>query len=160
MLLFVSCAVLRHGASHWHHQPRVLHFCIIEDTVRALLENISKAAPIHSQSTKTIQHQTIATHPLNIPDTTTGTTLPKIDGVISVTEFQQAFKAVKERMSSCPSVLHYSMWKVVTLEDDLVEWLSIMMNLRFMYGFFSKQWAITIDVMIEKKKDVSKIHQL
>ena len=87
-------------------------------------------------------------------------TLPKIEGAISVEDFQQAFKIVKERTSSSPSSLHYSIWKIVAREDNMAQWLSIMMSLPFMYGFVNKRWATIIDIMIEKKKDVRKIHQL
>eukprot|EP00579_Thalassiosira_antarctica_P028243 CAMPEP_0202025664 /NCGR_PEP_ID=MMETSP0905-20130828/56998_1 /ASSEMBLY_ACC=CAM_ASM_000554 /TAXON_ID=420261 /ORGANISM="Thalassiosira antarctica, Strain CCMP982" /LENGTH=150 /DNA_ID=CAMNT_0048588655 /DNA_START=21 /DNA_END=469 /DNA_ORIENTATION=- len=89
-----------------------------------------------------------------IQQTSTTSKLPKIEGAISVAEFQQAFKAVKERTSSSSSGLHYSIWKVVAREDDLAEWLSIMTSLPFMYGFVNKRWATIVDVMIEKKKDV------
>ena len=47
--------------------------------------------------------------------------LPKIEEAISVAEFQQAFKVVKENTSSSPSGLHYFIWKVVICDDDLAE---------------------------------------
>ena len=87
-----------------------------------------------------------------VQQTSTNMTLPRIEGAILVEEFQQAFKIVKERTSSSPSSLHYSIWKIVAREDDLAQWLSIMMSLPFMYGFVNKRWATIIDVMIEKKK--------
>ena len=96
-----------------------------------------------------------------VEQTATNTTLLKIGGTISVAEFQQTFKAVKERISPpSPSSLHYSIWKVVVHKDNLEKWLSIMMSLTFMYGFDNKRWVTTIDVMIEKEKDIRKIHQL
>ena len=93
-----------------------------------------------------------------VQKTSTNSTLPKIEEAISVAEFQQAFKAVKEHILSSPSSLNHSIWKVVAREDGLVEWLSTMMSLPFMYGFVNKRWATIVDVMIEKKKDVRKIH--
>ena len=84
--------------------------------------------------------------------------LPKIDGFISPEKFQAAFKAVKERTTSSPSGLHYTLWKV--LAADLASWLSLLMSLPFMYGFAHQRWATMADVMLEKKKNVRKIHQL
>ena len=81
-----------------------------------------------------------------IQQTAMNTTLPMIDGAVSVADFQQAFNAVKERMSSSPSSIHYSTWKVVAHADYLVEWLSIMMNLPFMHGFVNERWEVTIDL--------------
>ena len=87
-----------------------------------------------------------------VQQTPTNKMLPKIEGAVLVAEFKQAFKAVKECTSSSPSSLHYSIWEVVACNDDLIEWLSIMMSLPFMYGFVNKRWATIIDVVIKKKK--------
>ena len=84
--------------------------------------------------------------------------LPRIYGTISVEEFQTAFKAVNERTSSSPSNLHYSIWKVVSQEDDLAESLGIMMSTPFMYGFVNTRWSTVVDVMLEKKKDNRRIY--
>jgi len=35
-----------------------------------------------------------------------------------------------------------------------------MISITFMYGFVGEQWTHKVDVMIEKKRDVRKIHQL
>ena len=83
-----------------------------------------------------------------------------IRGVISPDDFQSLFKAVRERTSSSPSGLHYTIWKAIAQEDDLASWLSIMMSLPFMYGFVNTRWAKMVDVMIEKKRGNRKIHML
>ena len=87
-------------------------------------------------------------------------TLPPMDNTISRENFQAAFKAVSERTTSLPSGFHYSMWKVLAKEDDILDWLSVTIILPFMYGFVNERWTTEIDVMLEKKRDVQKIHQL
>ncbi len=86
--------------------------------------------------------------------------LPPITGEISPDDLQSAYKAVSEKTSSSPSGLHYSIWKTLAREDDIVSWLSIMTSLPFMYGFTHPRWEKLVDVMLEKKKNVRKIHQL
>ena len=44
--------------------------------------------------------------------------------------------------------------------DYLAEFLCIMISLPFLYGFVNKRWTKEVDVMLEKKKGVRKIHQL
>ena len=88
------------------------------------------------------------------------TQLPKLTGVISPEDYQEAFKVVTEKTTSSPSGLHYSIWKTLAKEDDFAQWQSIMMSLPFMYGFVNNRWAKVVDVMLEKKKGVRQIHQL
>ena len=49
---------------------------------------------------------------------------------------------------------------MVAHEDDLVELMIVMMSLTFMYGFIKKWWSTVVSVVLEKKKDAQKIHQL
>lgn len=49
---------------------------------------------------------------------------------------------------------------MVAHEDDLVELMIVMMSLTFMYGFIKKWWSTVVNVVLEKKKDAQKIHQL
>ena len=66
--------------------------------------------------------------------------MPMARGSISKQEYQDAFKAVRERTSSSPdSGLHYTLWKALAKEDDLADWLSVMMSLPFMYGFVNER---------------------
>ena len=44
--------------------------------------------------------------------------------------------------------------------DYCAEFLFIMVSLPFMYGFVNNRWTREIDVMLEKKKGVRKIHLL
>jgi len=87
-------------------------------------------------------------------------TFPPMDNIISRDDFQAVIKALSERTTSSPSDLHYSIWKVLAREDDIMDWLSVMIRLHFMYGFVNNRWTTEIDVMLEKKRDVQKIHQL
>ena len=64
------------------------------------------------------------------------------------------------RTTSSPSGLHYSIWKALARENDIAKWLAIMMSLPFMHGFTHRRWTKMVDVMLEKKKGVRKIHQL
>jgi hypothetical protein len=87
--------------------------------------------------------------------------LPKITGKITKDEFQAAFKKVAERTSSSPSGLHYTIWKCLARDyDELASWLALMMSMPFEFGFVNNRWTKNIDVMLEKKKGVRKIHML
>lgn len=85
---------------------------------------------------------------------------PSISGMIHLDEYQAAFQSVKEGTSSSPSGLHYTIWKTIAFDPLLASYMTIMMRLPFMYGFKNDRWAKCIDVMLEKKKGVRKIHQL
>ena len=80
--------------------------------------------------------------------------------MISAKEFQGVFRAVSERITSSPSGLHYTLWKALAKEDDVASWLSIMMSLPFMHGFTTQRWTKMVDVMLEKKRGIRKIHLL
>jgi hypothetical protein len=84
--------------------------------------------------------------------------LPVIFGEISKEVFQEAFKRVGERTSSAG--IHYTLWKCLARDDECAEWLSKMMSLPFQHGFPNQRWTHSIDVMLEKKKGVRRIHML
>ena len=77
---------------------------------------------------------------------------------ITAAKFQAAFKVVDEMTSSSPSGLHYTLWKAIAEKTDFSEYFSLMMSLPFMYGFSHKRWQSAIDVMLEKKLGVRRIH--
>ena len=83
-----------------------------------------------------------------------------IVGCMTKDDFQFAFKQITEKTSSSPSGLHYTIWKALAANDWCAEFLCIMISLPFMYGFANKRWTKLIDVMLEKKKGVRKIHTL
>ena len=83
-----------------------------------------------------------------------------IDGYIRRTDFQQAFKEVKERTSPSPSGIHYIFWKCIATDDDISDYMAVMMRLPFMHGFPNAIWSRCIDVMLEKKSGVRQIHEL
>ena len=85
---------------------------------------------------------------------------PPAVGVMTKTAFQFSFKMAKEKTSSSPSTMHYTLWKAMSLSDYCSEFLCIMTSLIFIYGFVNKRWLRCIDVMLEKKKGVRKIHTL
>ena len=86
--------------------------------------------------------------------------LPPIQGVISKTDFQEAFRKVSEKTSSSPSGLHYTIWKCLARHDDIASWMCIMMSLPFQHGFINNRWTKCLDVMLEKKTGNRKIHML
>jgi len=85
--------------------------------------------------------------------------LPPMPDAISKEDFQAAFKAVLERTTSSSSGLYYSIWKVLARENDIAEWLSIMVSLPFQHSFVNDRWTTEVDMMIENKRDERKIHQ-
>ena len=85
---------------------------------------------------------------------------PKVVGMMTKEQFQYAFKIANEKTSSSPSDMHYTMWKAVAASNFYAEFLCIMIILPFVYGFANDQWLREIDVMLEKKKGVRKIHLL
>jgi hypothetical protein len=86
--------------------------------------------------------------------------LPPITGKITASEFRAAFAKVKERTSSSPSGVHYTIWKCLARDEEISEWMALMMSMPFEFGFVNERWTKAIDVMLEKKKGVRKIHML
>jgi len=83
-----------------------------------------------------------------------------LDGYNQQFEFQQAFNDMHEKTSSSPSGIHYTFWKCMALDNDISNYMTVMMRLPFMYGFANNRWAKYLDVMLEKKSGVRQIHQL
>ena len=77
---------------------------------------------------------------------------------ITPKEFAEAFKVTKEMTSSSPSGLHYTLWKAIVEKKEFWEYMAVMMSLPFIYGFSNKRWENVIEVMLEKKPNIRKIH--
>jgi hypothetical protein len=73
-------------------------------------------------------------------------------------DFQDVMKVTDEDTSSSATGLHYTIWKVISEDDDLAVTHAIMISLPFMYGFQCDQWRRVIDCMLEKKTGQRKIH--
>jgi hypothetical protein len=86
--------------------------------------------------------------------------LPPITGKITASDFRAAFAKVKERTSSSPSGIHYTIWKCLARDEEISEWMALMMSMPFEFGFVNERWTKAINVMLEKKKGVRKIHML
>lgn len=84
--------------------------------------------------------------------------LKEIQPRITPERFAEAFKNTDEMTSSSPSGLHYTLWKAIAEKSEFCEYFSVMMSLPFQYGFSNKRWETAIDVMLEKKPGVRKIH--
>ncbi|KAL7523469.1 hypothetical protein ACHAWF_003332, partial [Thalassiosira exigua] len=89
-----------------------------------------------------------------------GSECTPITGMIHIDEFQAAFRSVREKTSSSPSGIHYTFWKAIASDSEISSYMVIMMRLPFMYGFKNDRWAKSLDVMLEKKPGVRRIHQL
>ncbi|KAL7510779.1 hypothetical protein ACHAXN_007669, partial [Cyclotella atomus] len=74
-------------------------------------------------------------------------------GCMTKKQYQDCFKIANEKVSSGDSV-HYTLWKAMAAQDDMAEFLCILISLPF------DQWLHEIDVMLEKKKGNFKIHML
>jgi hypothetical protein len=85
--------------------------------------------------------------------------LEPIVGIIDKESYQDMFKNATEKTSSGGEV-HYTLWKALAEQDDFAEFLCVMISLPFMYGFANPRWSNEIDVMLEKKPGVRKIHLL
>ncbi|KAL7505232.1 hypothetical protein ACHAXN_004474 [Cyclotella atomus] len=81
-------------------------------------------------------------------------------GCMTKKQYQKSFRQANEKVSSGGSGLHYTLWKAMAAQDDMAEFLCIMISLPFMYGFACERWLHAIDVMLEKKKGIRKIHML
>jgi hypothetical protein len=97
---------------------------------------------------------------LALKQTETERRLPPITGRITAEEFRAAFAKVKERTSSSPSGIHYTIWKCLARDEEVSEWMALMMSMPFEFGFVNERWTKAIDVMLEKKRGVRKIHML
>ena len=88
--------------------------------------------------------------------------IPIVDtvvGIIPKNEYQEMFKNATEKTSSGGEI-HYTLWKALAEQDDFAEFLCVMMSLPFMYGFANPRWSNEVDVMLEKKAGIQKIHLL
>ena len=69
-------------------------------------------------------------------------------------------KKAKEKTSSSPLGIDYTIWKCIASDEELAEVFAIMMSMLFEDGFINERWCKATDMMLEKKHGVRKIHQL
>lgn len=84
--------------------------------------------------------------------------LPKLETLITPKRYAEVFKKAKEKVSSSPRGLHYTLWKSLAEVEDFCILLSVMMALPFMYEFSNKRWQHAIDAMLKKLTGVRHIH--
>ena len=77
---------------------------------------------------------------------------PIVLGYMDTRKYQQTFKLTRERTTSLPAGLHYTVWKAMAECDYLAEFQAVMMSLPFIYGFVCNRWRRGIDLMIERRK--------
>lgn len=92
--------------------------------------------------------------------TPTDRALPPIFGEFTSDDIKAMFKAAKEKTSSDPRTLNYTLWKCLATDDKIAGILSILFSLPFTYGFVNDHWTAMTDFMIEKKAGVRQIHTL
>ena len=78
--------------------------------------------------------------------------------IITPEDFREAFEVINEMTSLSPSGLHYTLWKALAENNELCKMCAAMMTLPFRHGFTHDRWRKIIDVMLEKKTGVRKIH--
>ena len=81
-------------------------------------------------------------------------------GFLTKDQHQDTFKLACEKTLSSPAGLYHTMWTAMAKCDYFAEFQCIMLGLPFVYEFFCQQWLRGIDIMIEKKTGVRKIHTL
>ena len=86
--------------------------------------------------------------------------LPRITGHITPSELQGMFRHSKERTSSDPRTLNYTLWKSLAKSDTMAGFIAILLSLPFTYGFPNSHWTHMTDFMLEKKPGVRQIHTL
>ena len=86
--------------------------------------------------------------------------LPPILGTITSEEVQIMFSRTRERTSSDPRTLNYSIWKCLAQSDRIARFLSVLFSLPFTYGFVNTHWSHMTDYMLEKKPGIRTIHTL
>lgn len=92
--------------------------------------------------------------------TDTDRALPPVLGVITSKDFQEMFKRARERTSSDPRTLNYTIWKCLAKNDKISGFCSVLLSLPFVYGFVNEHWTHMTDFMLEKKPGVRQIHTL
>ena len=75
-----------------------------------------------------------------------------IYGFVERGEFQDVFTAVKEKTTSSPSEINYTLWRCIASSDAISAYMAIMMCLPFMHRFVNDRWAKCINILLEKKR--------
>ena len=80
-------------------------------------------------------------------------TIPRLPIPMTTTEIKKVWKTVKEHKASSPSGRYNGVYKAMCVDSDLLQILTISMNLPFVMGVPYKRWHEMIDIMAFKKAD-------
>jgi len=85
--------------------------------------------------------------------TRSDSTIPRLPIPMSPTEIRQVWKTVKENKASSPSGRYNSVYKAMSVNQYLLQILTVSMNLPFLAGHPYSRWHNMVDIMAFKKKD-------
>ena len=87
--------------------------------------------------------------------------IPRIPITMSEEEVKNTWRSItKEKKASSPSGRYNAIYKEVTMDKYLLNFLAIAMNLPFLTGRPYDRWSTYLDIMAFKKKDSIKIGSL
>ena len=66
----------------------------------------------------------------------------------------------KENTSSSPSSKYYTLWNCIAKDKSIYSTDVVILSLPLEYGFVNERWRQAMDLMLEKKRVLIKIHQL
>ena len=109
--------------------------------------------------------------PINTPDIerqllqrlSAHTNAPTVQTTVTLQEYKEAWRAVKEKRSSSMSGRHFGVYKAVTMDERLLPTFTHMFNIPFITGIPYNRWSGFLNVMTLKEDnnyDVNKLRSL
>ena len=86
--------------------------------------------------------------------------IPRLPLEMTAADIKKAWGVVKEHKAAAPSGRYNGVYKAMCLDQDLLEFLTISMNLPFLSGTTYNRWHKMIDIMIFKKPNNLKVNNI
>jgi len=86
--------------------------------------------------------------------------IPRLPVPMSPKEVQQVWMTVKEHKAASPSGRYNGVYKALSMNPQLLQILTISMNLPFLTGHPYRRWHTMVDIMAFKKKDNIKVSNI